>query len=342
MSKTLTLSFLVGAVGLVVATDSSLAAEITARDLRMETRTQWDYQPMQGPRSRLRERTIFTPGSAEADGQQDPLTPPPPVEPGDYKEPPRAESMVPPSAQPKHPKTVTSLEVGAQGSFYHYHERDLGVTLDGPQGGVQAIATGAIGAQWFLRADGRFTAGSLEYEGSGEMDSNPNYVGEVRATIGRDFLTRNWGISPYVGIGYRYVHSDVRGVTTTGQLGYQRDNHLLFVPIGVQPRMQLANGDRITLTAEYDPVLQGWQESFLSDINGFPDLTNKQTGGYGLRGDLMYQTGDWSFGPFVNYWNINQSETDCGVGPLVAVCGFEPHNHTVEYGLQFRYRFYQD
>jgi hypothetical protein len=343
MSRKLALSLFVLAAGTCFVTTPSEAAEITARDLRMETRTQWDYQPMQGPRAKARDRDFFSPRSTLKDG---PETPPPPVVPGDYRDPPRAEDMVPPPENPKDPKTVTALEIGVQGSFYHYHEKDLGVKLQGPQGGVHALATGDIGGQWFLRADGRFTAGSPSYKGSGQMDTNPNYIGELRATIGRDFLTRNYGISPYVGVGYRYLYSDIRGMTTTGQLGYRRANHMLFVPIGLQPRVQLPNGDKLTLTAEYDPMLKGWQESFLSDVGeSYPDLTNKQKTGYGVRADLMYQKDNWSAGPFMNYWNINQSTTECGVGsgasPL-SVCGYEPHNHTLEYGFQLRYRFYQD
>lgn len=345
MSRTLTLSLLTCAVGFAVSAGVSQAAELTAHDLRMETRTQWDYQPLQGPRTPAREHDIFTPGSDEAISE--PQTPPPPVEPGDFRDPPPAESMVPPPSHPKDPKTVTSLELGGQASFYHYHEKDLGVKLQGPQGGVQVVATGAIGSQWFVRGDGKFTAGSLDYKGSGENDDNPNYTAEARLTIGRDFLTRNFGISPYVGIGYRFLHSDDRGITTTGYYGYQRDSHYLFLPIGVQPRVQFPNGDRLTLTAEYDPLLQGWQYSYLSDIYyGFPDLSNKQKAGYGLRGDLMYQRDKWSFGPYVNYWNINQSDYACGSNhdatTIYTFCGVEPHNHTVEYGLQFRYRFYED
>lgn len=341
MSKFVSLSSFLFALGLIASSQPSVAAELTARDLRMTANTRWDYQPMQGPRYATQDNSIFRPGT-EADPMEN-VTPPSPVDPGDWRDtPPRMEDRVPPNQHPKDPRTVTALELGLHGSYYHYHESSLGVTFDGPQGGAQFLATGALGSQWFVGGEGRVTFGSLKYEGSGESDNNDNVTAEVRATIGRDFVTRNWGVSPYLGVGYRYLHSDSRGVTTTGAHGYQRDNHLLFMPIGVQPRMQLPSGDRISLTAEYAPVLHGWQESFLSDVNGYPDLTNKQRGGYGLRGDLMYQKENWSFGPFVNYWNINQSDTECGTGSLVSVCGYEPHNHTVEYGVQFRYRFYQD
>lgn len=322
------------------------ATELTARDLRMEMRTRWDYQPMQGPkvRSTIEPETFRPTHGATA---QEVAAPPPPLVENDWRDnPPRAEDLMPPKSMSDVPATKTAVEVGLQASSYHYHEKDLGVKLQGPQFGGHFVATGAIGAQWFLRGEGRFTAGDVDYKGSGTLDTNPNYFAEARLTFGRDFLTNRYGISPYTGIGYRFLHSDIRGVTSTGALGYQRDSHYAFVPVGVQPRMQFSNGDRLTLTAEYDYLLDGEQESYLSDVSvSYPDLANKQPAGYGIRSDVMYQTGNWAFGPFMNYWNINQSETTCGVGggstPLY-VCGYEPHNHTLEYGFQFRYKFLED
>lgn len=128
--------------------------------------------------------------------------------------------------------------------------------------------------------------------------------------------------------------------------GYRRDSQYFFAPVGLEPRIQFPNGDRLSMMAEFDPLIQGWQESYLDDISAsYPRLKNKQKWGYGARADLMYQTGEWAFGPFANYWNINQSTNECGTGRGAAplyVCGYEPHNHTLEYGFQLRYKFYED
>ena len=311
-------------------------AYVTARDIRTETRTGWDYQPGQGPRYRSTDKDYFRP----AVKAEQPLIPPPPVVEGDWRDPPRAESMVPPKPDSKKPWTETSLEAGLQISSYHYHESSLGVKLQGPEYGLNLMGTAALGDYWFLRGEGRVVGGRLDYKGSGVLKDRPNYIAEVRATAGRDLVWRNFGISPYVGVGYRFLNNDIRGTSTTGAQGYVRRSQYLFAPIGLQPRVQLPNGDRLTLTAEFDPLIRGWQESNLSGaIDGYPDLTNVQKGGYGARGELMYQRGLWTFGPFVNYWNINQSDTDCGAGTGFYGCGYEPHNHTLEYGMQFRYRF---
>ncbi|MGL1161882.1 hypothetical protein ACSTKX_24865, partial [Vibrio parahaemolyticus] len=57
--------------------------------------------------------------------------------------------------------------------------------------------------------------------------------------------------------------------------------------------------------------------------------------GYGMRGNMMFEWSKWSMGPFFNYWNIDQSQLACNN----YLCGVEPHNQTIEYGFQGRYRF---
>lgn len=343
MSKRVLLPLLTCVAGLVAYTPASQAAELTARDLRMETRTQWDYQPGQGPRRKASDRDFFRPSKPLP---ENPLTPPPPVVPGDWRNPPSAESMVPVRPRQSELHSHTGLDIGVQGSHYHYHEKDVAMKLQGPQGGFHLMATGYLGSHWSLRGEVRFTAGSMDYKGSGEMDTNPNYTTEVRATVGRDLLMHNFSITPYVGLGYRHLLSDIRGVTNTGAVGYQRHSHYFFVPVGIQPKVLLPNNDTLSLMAEFDPLVLGSQVSMLNDADSrYPELQNKQRGGYGIRGNLMYQTGNWGFGPFVNYWNIDRSRTDCATGSgagALYVCGYEPHNHTVEYGMQLRYRFYED
>ena len=327
------------------APQEAKAADINARDIRTETRTQWDYQPMQGPRRRTTDRDFFRPRSNVA--EQQPLTPPPPVEPGDWRNnAPRAEDMVPVRPDIGEPRTLTAMEVGLQGSQYRYQEKDVGMRVQGPHAGLIIQMTGDIGGQWFLRADGRAAGGAPDYKGSGEIDSNSNYIAEARITVGRDLLWRRFGVAPYAGLGYRHVYNDLRGTTTTGARGYQRYSHYFFAPVGLQPSMRFFNGDRLTLTAEFDPLIRGWQKSSLGDATaGYPTLINEQKTGFGARADLMYKTDGWSFGPFMNYWSIGTSAIDCSRGTgssATYVCATEPQNHTLEYGFQFRYRFYED
>lgn len=249
--------------------------------------------------------------------------------------------------------TETSVELGAQLGYYHYNEPDLGVTIGGANFGATADLFGAFGHQWFGHAEGRFAGGSFDYSGSGTQSGEPNYMAEVRLMAGRDFVYKNFAISPYVGLGYRYLYDDGRGTSSTGAIGYQRESHYLFVPIGLTPRFGLNNGAQLRFNMEYDPLIGGWQNSDLSDYNPMLDnMSNVQSSGYGLRGNIAYQTYRWSFGPYFNYWNINQSKTSCityqgqcfiledNNGNLSVPEGDEPHNQTTEYGVQVSYRFH--
>ncbi len=325
---------------------------------------QWLYQPGQGPhystytsRHAERSRSTQAPLKAEVAVQAAPAwTDLPAI---DVKSEPEVRIPAPAPLPPRpvlapverdapdtalQPRTQATIDVGIQGSHYHYHESSLAVKTQGAQFGVTAAATGTFGDQWLARVDGRYVGGPVHYKGSGESEADPNSIAEARLTMGRDFLWHNLAFTPYVGAGYRYLRNDARGVTTTGASGYNRESHYFFVPVGFQQRLMFPNGSQLAFTAEFDQLVYGRQKSRLSDVSAaYPDLTNRQKAGYGLHGDLMYKYRDWAFGPFSNYWNINQSDTACSDGDgttYYLVCGYEPHNHTLEYGFQLRYSFY--
>lgn len=323
-------------------TDSALSGPYSGRDLRMETRARWDYQPGQGPYRKARDQDYFTPSSKAS---EQPMPPSPPVQAGDWRKPPVAESLVPGAPPSSQPRTETSFEAGIQLSNSHYHEASSPSTkIDGAAYGVALAYTGAMGANWFSRFEGRFEGGNPEYETDEVKRDVPNYVAQARATIGRDWTRGAFGVSPYVGIGYRYTQTDLRRNVSGSLKRYERKGQFLFAPIGVQPRVTLAPEARLSLTAEFSPLLQGWQNSILSDISGaWPDIETRQESGYGIHGALSYETKRWAMGPFVDYWNIGRSKTECGTGvgsDAVTVCEAQPHNHTLEVGLNLRYRFY--
>lgn len=315
---------------LFLAAPSSQAADATrSREDRMELRSAWDYQPGQGP---------YRTRPAEAFRSKDLI---------EMK--PVAGEPAPHEAPKNEPEITTfqtrsTFDVGADVSYYHYHESTPpAMRVQGPLGGLTFAYTGAMGRGWVARAEARGTVGSPQYKGSGVKDDVPNYSGELRLTIGREFVGESVALLPYVGVGYRTLLNDLRWLDSGTVWGYERLSQYVFVPIGLQPRAKLPDGSVLRLTAEFDPLVQGWQDSDFHGGNpGWPNVQNKQKAGYGLRGELMFERPRWAFGPFVNYWNVNQSDLDCAQGPTMYVCAYEPHNHTLEYGLSLRYRFYQE
>jgi|GEM_PF-321109 len=254
--------------------------------------------------------------------------------------------------------TLTGIEVGGQISDYRYWE-DLPsgshfIHDDGAKFGITTTATQSFEQGAFITADARLAYGQDDYYGTEQgVTYNgvnpslkkrhiPEYLGEIRLLGGQDFVVEDTVLSPYAGIGYRNFFYDGRGLYTASSggyaSGYRRDSQYLYMPVGITERFRVAEDARISVNAEYDQLLEGWQATYNSDFNpALSTLRNDQSGGYGLRGSIMYERAAWSAGPFVDYWNINASGGACTNNGTS--CGIEPHNQTLEYGLQARYRF---
>lgn len=234
--------------------------------------------------------------------------------------------------------TRPGWEVGGQLSDYRYEEPSVGVKIWGARAGVTGAYTYTGAGQWFFKVDGRYAYGSLKYEGSGTQDSIPDSILEVRGVFGKDFLPRSGvSLSPFAGFGYRYLYNDSRGTTSTGAIGYQRYSNYLYAPLGLTSRFHVNGQWVIAPTIEYDYFIIGRQVSKLTDTGlGFSDATNTQNKGYGYRLSMMAENGPWAIGPWMHYWNINDSDiVPIGFGIGVQ----EPKNETREYGLEVKYRF---
>ena len=253
-----------------------------------------------------------------------------------YAERPIASSPPPPRTL----ATQSGIQLGLQGSYYDYKEKGEGVELEGGKFGINPIGTLALGQFAFVTADLRYALGNADYSGSGHSSGNFEDLLDLRGLVGHDFLFSPYvSASPYIGFGYRRLYSDERGTTNDGFSGYQRTNQLYYLPIGVTPRIRLDDQSRLALTLEGDVVLHGNQESDLNDVSPiYPRINNGQNSGYGLRGDLNYETGNWALGPFVTYWHLDNSVTSCGQTFAGVTCAFEPDNQTLEAGFQIRYR----
>jgi hypothetical protein len=233
--------------------------------------------------------------------------------------------------------TRRGWEVGGQVSKYHYEEPNF-AKLTGERGGAVGAYTFTSPNRVYNRIDGRVSYGSLKYEGSGTQNNNPDWILEARAVIGRDYLvSENVALSPYIGLGYRYLYADGRGYTSTGAVGYQRYSHYLYIPAGLTARFRTGERWVVAPTVEYDAFLGGRQYSQLTDTGiGFSDASNRQHDGRGYRAYLMLESGHWAFGPWLHYWKIKDSDiVPIGLG-FVAM---EPANWTREYGVELRYRF---
>jgi len=239
--------------------------------------------------------------------------------------------------------TDTGNELAISLGYYRYEEPGL-MSLQGIKSGIELRTTQSYPVRHtFLRGELRYAGGIVDYSSNstGSSSGEPDWYFEGRALVGQDWLLETSTVSTYTGLGYRFLLNDGRGITSTGHAGYRRESTYIYLPVGVIFRTGLNHGDEMIGSLEYDHLLSGNQFSKLSDASiGYSDLDNKQTEGYGMKLRLSYVTARWSSGPYLHYWNI----ADSAIGPVyqngvLNGYGLEPHNKTIEVGMELRRPF---
>jgi len=198
-----------------------------------------------------------------------------------------------------------------------------------------------------LKVEGMASLGELDYRNSGTLNNIPDHEFEFRELVGYDLpVLEKSTLTPYFGFGYRYLNDDSSGkITSDGSSGYERVNHRIYSPVGMEWTMRMENEWSIGATAEYDFLWWGKQISHLSNANSsFGDVKNSQKKGYGLRGSIKLQKNtekiDYIIEPFIRYWNIAQSDNaNVTYSGVIVGYGYEPKNNTTELGLNLGVRF---
>lgn len=227
-------------------------------------------------------------------------------------------------------------ELGLQLSTYEYEEPDFAL-LEGERVGVSGAYTFLGKERFHSRIEARYSYGELDYTGSGTLADVPDHLFEGRALALWELRHGAVMWVPYAGLGFRYLYNDLRGTSSTGALGYRRESHYFYVPLGVTLRVPLGGRWVMAPQIEYDAFARGSQRSYLSDTGiGFSDVTNEQMEGYGVRAQLAFEGPRWSFIVWTNYWDIEDSDIQPIGGGFAAL---EPANTTRESGVEVRYRF---
>ena len=232
------------------------------------------------------------------------------------------------SAQTTDLTTRTENSYALSLSNYKYDEPGY-MTLKAQKIGLDYSGTYAFGAawpnpnaSWFLGTDLSYSAGSADYQSpiSGNLSNTPNWYLEARALLGKDFQMGSYVLAPYVGLGYRHLYSDI---------GYQRDSYYNTLPIGITHKIKLDNQAQLISNFEYMHLLKGQQKVKLLTEN----VSLAQKSGYGIRASMLRRQNQWSFGPTLTYWSLDQSEVG-GTNPVM-----EPKNQTLELGFKAGYHF---
>ena len=229
-------------------------------------------------------------------------------------------------------------QISPEFSYISYSEPSVHMRERGPMFGIygaydwrpEAVQSWPINV---LHLDGDFEYGLIDYKSpDAEVNDLNDYKVEPRLWLGRDFTPFGFTrFTPYIGLGYRYLFDHLGQVADIG--GYDRSSEYLYAPIGFELLNGSIDGWQLGLNVEYDIFIQGWQESYLSDLsNTYPDLNNKQNSGYGVRGsfDIIKKMEHINliFSPYIRYWNIKQSKMTTAVNSSseISFTAYEPAN----------------
>ena len=256
------------------------------------------------------------------------------------------------------------IEIGTETYYYRYEEPDV-MEQDGIMYGFYGSWTHyfdwmySYEQKYKLKLEGRIGFGQVDYTSSstGSMNDIDDYVLELRGLAGVEYPVSKISnilfpeiedsiITPYFGLGYRYLNDDSSSKsTTTGHLGYERESNYFYTPIGLETITYLNNGASVGLNLEFDLFWKGIQKSHISDANAnFNDVENDQEKGYGFRASVEYQKKikmtDLSAELFIRYWNIKKSQdTNVTYSGVIVGYGYEPKNNTIEFGARFGVKF---
>lgn len=235
------------------------------------------------------------------------------------------------------------VDIGFQIYDYDYEEEvdnTFFMSNTGKKYGISLSAVLTID-EYYLRGMYRYATKDLKYKSaSGEGDVSDK-VHEVRFLGGKEVLVETYMLGSYIGLGYRLLENDLRDL---GSGGYRRKSEYLYIPVGITHAFRVNPEMKVTTNIEYDYLIEGRQTSYLSDIGPayasvFGDPVNKQKDGYGFRASLDFEREYISFGAFVNYWKIKDSEINYYQDGLTMYGVLEPYNETTEVGVEIKYKF---
>ena len=192
--------------------------------------------------------------------------------------------------------------------------------------------------------DSHFNYGLVSYKNiyNDKVNDINDYVIEPRLWFGKDLnVTSTVELTPYAGVGYRFLY-DTLSKADDG--GYDRRSQYLYLPVGVESKFELPDDWQLGLNGEYDIFIQGWQTSYLSDIDTvLPNAHNTQKSGFGIRGSIdivkRMEGINLLITPYIRYWHIKQSKIESNSNQYYIVTGYEPKNNSTEIGVRLGVEF---
>ena len=241
-------------------------------------------------------------------------------------------------------QAAQGLELGLQSYGYTYEEtfEGGGIEDEGRMTGF-TVEYGRPVGRFSFDARFRYAQGEIDYKaGDGaRLNDVPQASGQLELLLGRPFpLSAGTTVTPYVGLGSRVLLDDSGGrVTATGLEGYDREVSYAYVPLGAATRSDLGGGRTLALNGQVDWLVGGEVSSDFRRLgDGAPLVKTEFNEGYGLELSATYFTpvrgARIGFGPFLRYWDVDQSDSVVLTDEDGSIELFEPPNTTWEVGLK--------
>ena len=217
--------------------------------------------------------------------------------------------------------------------------------------------------------EGSVAWGNVDINGDrGEIDDISSVIIDTRAYLGYDIPVKNAWLTPFIGVGYRYAHTDEGIRPSPFVWAFERETQYLYVPFGVKLHKDISKQWNFSALIEFDFLVWGQITSHLEDgghsivsaSDGTPHvldpLKNEQHEGYGIRGSVRFtrkaKKADFFVEPFFRYWHIDASDTKQYTSSddgnitwywdqfhTLPITGIEPENDTTEYGIKAGVQF---
>lgn len=233
---------------------------------------------------------------------------------------------------PVAPSANAGLRLGLSTGFSHYRESQM--QLAGPNLGLQLEWTQPWGLErWVLQAQGLLSAPNYSSPVSGSIDRRTTVETAWRALYSLsapgDASAGRWD----AGLEWQTYYNDLRGTTSVGHVGYERERYGLWALAGYQsPAAPAQPQGAQHWRLEAAVLLQGVAVSHLSQVStSYGDAVNRQNRGVSLRAERSYRYAPGEFRPYLGVSWVGDSDVQRQTNASV----MEPANTTWQLGLKW-------
>ena len=267
------------------------------------------------------------------------------------------------------PALGSDMSLSVKGGYFHYSEPDVGISYSGLVSGLQGDFRKSFPA-FSLKLRSEFMSGRLSYDGqlnthqmadgSAQVSENSGaaisydadlWYSDSVALLGKSFSKKKYRITPYAGLGYRYLNNPEN---SSVPYDYSRQVSYLYLPLALEIEKTGSPEYSWGLVGEIDILLHGSAKADISDASdNYNNLEFDQSLGGAVKVAGFYNRQllglSVSVKPFIDVWFVDSSDTDVltydGTRVLVRSADgsygdyCEPANVTMTAGLQLDVMF---